>query len=178
MFAAGGKRGAPLMTGRKLVLTAAAALLAGALAGCGQGPDSDSRPVQKAAEITRSSAEIFGEHVVHFSTQSTTMLTPEVARAYGITRSENRAMLNVAVLHMGAPGGGTPVSATVTVEASNLLGQDKNIAMREVREGDAIYYIGEFAVSDEEIVNFNVVVRPEGTDASHELDFKQQFFTN
>ena len=166
------------MTGRKLVLAAATALLAGGLAGCGQGPDTGSRPVQKAAEITRASAEIFGEHVVHFSTQSTTMLAPEVARAYGITRSENRAMLNVAVLRRGETAGGTPVSATVMVEASNLLGQDKNIAMREARDGEAIYYIGEFTVSDEEIVNFNVVVRPEGTGASHEISFKQQFYTN
>lgn len=166
------------MIGRKLVLAAATALLAGGLAGCGQGPDTDSRPAQKAAEITRANAEIFGEHVVHFSTQSTTMLTPEVARAYDISRSENRAMLNVAVLRMGETRGGTPVSTAVTVEASNLLGQAKNIAMREVREGEAIYYIGEFTVADEEIVNFNVVVRPEGTDASHEISFKQQFFTN
>lgn len=166
------------MTRTKLALAAATISLAGALAACGQGPDTGARPVQKATEVTRASAEVFGEHVVHFSTQPTTMLTPEVARAYGITRSESRAMLNVAVLRMGEGAGGTPVSATVTVEATNLLGQDKNIAMREARDGEAIYYIGEFTVSNEEIVNFNIAVRPEGSDAAHELSFKQQFFTN
>ena len=166
------------MTRRKLVLATATVLLASGLAACGPGPDTDSRPVQQAAEVTRASAEIFGDHVVHFSTQPTTMLTPEVARAYGITRSENRAMLNVAVLRRGEAASGTPVSATVTVQASNLLGQDKNIALREARDGEAIYYIGEFTVSNEEVVNFNIAVQPEGADQAHELSFKQQFFTN
>lgn len=166
------------MSCSKLALAAATVLLAGGLSACGQGADTGSRQVQKAAEVTRGSAEVFGEHVVHFSAQPTTMLTPEVARAYGITRSENRAMLNVAVLRMDETAGGTPVSATVTVEASNLLGQGKNIDMRETRDGESIYYIGEFTVSNEEIVNFDIVVRPEGSDAAHELNFKQQFFTN
>ena len=39
-----------------------------------------------------------GDHVVHFSAQSTDQLPPEIARAYNIVRSKNRAMLNVSIL--------------------------------------------------------------------------------
>ena len=39
-----------------------------------------------------------GDHIVHFSAQSTDQLPPDVARAYGIVRSKNRAMLNVSIV--------------------------------------------------------------------------------
>ncbi|MCH6550353.1 MAG: DUF4426 domain-containing protein, partial [Proteobacteria bacterium] len=42
-----------------------------------------------------------GDHIVHFSAQSTDQLEPDVARAYGIVRSKNRVMLTVSVLKEG-----------------------------------------------------------------------------
>lgn len=153
-----------------------AAVLATSLAGCGQSAAPGARAYPKAQEITRASFEAFGDHVVHFSAQSTTMLTPEVARAFGIRRGDNRAMLNIAVLRGPPPG--TPVSAEVAVNASNLLGQLKGVQVRELREGEAIYYIGELRVANEEIVNFNVSVRPEGVGQPYEFRFRQQFYTN
>ncbi|MEI2419990.1 hypothetical protein V6O07_06930, partial [Arthrospira platensis SPKY2] len=60
------------------------ALFAATLAGCGQGPASDARALPRAQEITRATSEAFGDHVVQFNAQSTTMLAPEVARAFGI----------------------------------------------------------------------------------------------
>lgn len=163
------------MTRPTIALAACVALLAASLGGCGQSaPASEVFP--KAREITESNSRAFGDHVVHFNAQPTTMLTPEVARAFGIRRGDNRAMLNITVLHGPLPG--TPVRADVVVTASNLLGQGKDIKMRELREGDAIYYIGEFRIANEEIVNFKVNVRPEGVGQSYELSFRQQFFRN
>ena len=40
----------------------------------------------------------FGDYVVHFNALSTADLPAEVARGYGITRSKNRAMLNVSII--------------------------------------------------------------------------------
>ena len=166
------------MTFSYAALTGFVALLAATLAGCGPGPASDTRALPRAQEITRATSEAFGDHVVHFNAQSTTMLTPEVARAFGIRRSEKRAMLNIAVLHQDSPPPGTPVSAEVAVQASNLLGQQKGVRVRELREGEAIYYIGEFGIANEEIVNFTVSVRPEGAGQPYEFKFRQQFYTN
>ena len=158
------------------LLTCTVALLATALTACS--PDTGSRPAPKAQEVTRASFETFGDHVVHFNAQSTTMLTPEVARAFGIRRGEKRAMLNISVLRQADPPPGTPVSAEVAVQASNLLGQQKGVKVRELREGEAIYYIGELGIANEEIVSFTVSVRPEGVDQPYEFKFRQQFYTN
>jgi hypothetical protein len=152
------------------------ALLATTLAACS--PDTGSRPAPKAQEVTRASFETFGDHVVHFNAQSTTMLPAEVARVFGIRRSGNRAMLNITVLRKGEADDGMPVIAVVEVNATNLLQQEKDIDMRELRDGDAIYYIGEFTVANEEIVTFNISVKPEGADSAHEFMFRQQFYTD
>jgi hypothetical protein len=166
------------MTRTKLAIAGTVAMFAIGSIGCGQGAAPGSRPVPKAQEITRASSETFGDYIVHFNAQSTTMLPAEVARAFGIRRSGNRAMLNVTVLRRGSGEGDTPVEAEVAVRAINLLGQLKDVSMRELREGEAIYYIGEITVANEEIVTFNISVRPAGAGASYEFKFQQQFYTN
>jgi hypothetical protein len=166
------------MTRTKFTLACTVAALATVLTACGPDPDPGSRAVPQAQEVTRASFETFGDHVVHFNAQPTTMLPPEVARAFGIRRSGNRAMLNITVLRRGDTEGSTPVTADVSISANNLLGQLKDVRIRELREGDAIYYIGEVTVANEEIITFNVSVRPEGVDTPHEFKFRQQFYTD
>src|SRR5690606_27352338 len=87
-----------------------------------------------------------GDITVHFNAVPTTTLAPEVARNNGITRSANRALVNIAV-RQGEPGADRAVPATVTVSATNLNGQRVDLRMREVREGAAIYYLGEVRTS-------------------------------
>jgi hypothetical protein len=142
------------------------------LAACG-GPGEDATVPQ--AEPAGNSYVDIGDHVVHFSAQSTDQLPPEVARAYSIVRSKNRAMLNVSVLEEGTD---RPVTAEVTVKTVNLTGQLKNITMRKIEEGDAIYYIGETPVANQETLVFDISVRPEGVEEASDLRFKRQFYTD
>ncbi|MDH3984002.1 MAG: DUF4426 domain-containing protein, partial [Gammaproteobacteria bacterium] len=65
------------------------------LVACGGAGDSASVPEAQPAGAT--SADI-GDYVVHFNAQSTDQLSPDVARAYNIVRSKNRAMLNVSII--------------------------------------------------------------------------------
>ena len=72
-------------------------------------------------------------------------------------------MLNVAMLRKeAAHAPRKPVEATVEVDCYNLNGQLKNIEMRRVSEGDAIYYIGEVSISGAEILVFDISVTPTG----------------
>jgi hypothetical protein len=50
--------------------------------------------------------------------------------------------------------------------------------LREIREPNAIYYIADFGVGNEEILNFHLDVRPEGETDSFQVQFRQQFFTH
>lgn len=143
-----------------------------------QAADPNPRPVPEAREITEPRHETFNDYVVHYTAQMTTELTAEVARALGISRGESLAMLNITVLLRDDAEEREPVTADIEVEATNLAGQLQGIAIREVRDGEAIYYIGEFTVAHEEILTFDVHVRPHGVEVEHEFSFQQQFFTD
>lgn len=144
----------------------------GLVSACGGPGESADVPEAQAAGAT--SADI-GDHVVHFSAQSTDQLPPEVARAYNIVRSKNRAMLNVSVLRAAD---NTAVAADVTVKTVNLTGQLKTITMRQIHEQEAIYYIGEVAVANRETLIFDISVMPEGASMASDVRFKRQFFTD
>jgi hypothetical protein len=120
----------------------------------------------------------FGTFVVHYNTLPTEMLTPEIARSYGITRSKSRALLNISVMRKAEDGQDKAVTAEVSALATNLTGQLNRVPMREVREESAIYYLGELRVSHEETFNFEVSVKPEGESEVRNLRFRQQFFTD
>lgn len=116
-----------------------------------------------------------GDHTIHYNAMHTTELTPEVARASGITRSAGRVLINIAVRRDSDDGLGTPVAAEVTVDARNELGQMQSPRMREVREADAIYYLGEIRVGDGETYSFDLQVRPEGAERPIRGRWRQEF---
>ena len=164
------------LRGRESIVTIRRILIALSLlalvSACG-GPG-ESATVPAAQPAGASNVDI-GDHIVHFSAMSTDQLSPEVARAYTIVRSKNRAMLNVSVLTKADQ---TPVSADVTVKTVNLTGQLKNVTMRRINEGDAIYYIGEVGIANRETLVFDISVTPEGVDRPSEVRFKREFFTD
>ncbi len=132
-----------------------------------------------AAGTSAGQSRDIGDYVVHYNTVNTSMLPPEVARAYGIQRSGSRALLNVAILEKSDTDDelDTPVTAEVTASSVNMTGQRRNIRMQEITDQDAIYYIGTFRIHDEETLDFSVRVTPSHSeqDAS-EIRFRQQFF--
>ena len=135
----------------------------------------NSADVPEAQPAGATSADI-GNHVIHFSAQSTDQLPPAVAREYDIVRSKNRAMLNVSVIR---ESDNLPVIAEVTIKTVNLTGQLKNITMRKIEEpGDviAIYYIGDTTIANREVLVFDINVKLEGEDAPSAVRFKRQFY--
>lgn len=140
--------------------------------GCGR--PGGNATVPQAQPASASDVDI-GDHIVHFSAQSTDQLEPDVARAYGIVRSKNRVMLTVSVLKEGTT---TVVPAEVTVRTVNLAGQLKNVTMRKIQEQEAIYYIGETAVANRETLVFNISITPEGATKASDVRFTRKFYTN
>ncbi|KFL37017.1 DUF4426 domain-containing protein [Arenimonas donghaensis] len=115
-----------------------------------------------------------GELRVYFNALPSTTLTPDVARQYGITRSANRALLNVSV-RRGEPGADVAVPATVDAVATNLAGQRMDVRMREVRDGDALYYLGQARINAQDTLRFDLTVTVEGQ-APMKATFEQAFF--
>jgi len=116
-----------------------------------------------------------GEFVVHHNAVPTTSLTPDIARQYGITRSANRALVNISV-RQGEPGADRAVRAAVTLVATNLNGQRLDLRAREVREGEAVYYLAEARITGNDTLVFDLAVTPEGASAPIKASFRQEFF--
>lgn len=122
-------------------------------------------------------AEI-GDYVVHYNAFTSDTLSPDMARLYNITRSKNRALLNVVVLKKTNGALGEPVEAEVSGTATNLNAQMKKLVIRQVRESNSnhVYHISEIKVNNGETLDFVIDIRPEGG-SSHTIRFRQQFFT-
>ena len=119
----------------------------------------------------------FGDYTIHYSAFTTDVLSQDVARAYNITRSKNRAMLNISVLKKVMETTVKPVKAVIESTATNLSAQLKTIEMRELSEQGAIYYIAELSVAHRETLKFNIAVTPDGEEITYRFSFDQQFFT-
>lgn len=123
-------------------------------------------------------SERYGNYVVYYSAISTDMLTPDVARSYGYQRSSHRGLVNIAIKRdaAGGDGNGDPVTGKVSGSAVNLSGQRVPVDFREVKDGDAIYYLGTFPISGSDTVRFNLSVTPSGG-VSHTLVFSRDYVT-
>ena len=119
----------------------------------------------------------FGGYLLHVNALGTNQLPPEVAQSAGIVRSDNRGMLNVVILKKLEAREDQPWAGAVEVAAANLAGQFRSIDMRKVTEQDAIYYIGEFAVSNQETLVFDIDVVPENETRRLAVRFTKQFYT-
>jgi hypothetical protein len=116
----------------------------------------------------------FDGYEILVNAMSTADLTPEVAQAYDIVRSENKGLVNLVVLGKEAD---TPVSGKVQVSASNLTGQLKSMELREIVDGPSIYYIGVVMVDNRETINFDFDVQPEGSNQVLLIRFTHEFYT-
>ena len=120
-------------------------------------------------------SQVIGDFIVHFNALSTESLPPAVATAYGITRSKNKGLLNISVLKRGGDYQG--VEADIEVKATNLTGQLRNIELRKIVEQNAVYYIGEFSVADQETLDFSIKVTT-ADKLTGNIKLRQQFFAN
>ncbi|MES9970110.1 MAG: DUF4426 domain-containing protein [Candidatus Thiodiazotropha sp.] len=113
---------------------------------------------------------------IHHNAIPSATLEPSVARQYGIQRSKYRGMLNVSVIKSVAGTTGESSEAVVLAKANNIRGQLISIPMRKIIEGDAIYYIGEFRIADQEKLNFELQVQPKGETRYYSAKLSQEFF--
>jgi hypothetical protein len=123
-------------------------------------------------------SENFGDYTVYYQAVNSAFLKADIARQYGIVRSDRRAFLNISVMKKQADGTMQAVAASVSGGKRNLLGQVGDLAFREIREEKAIYYIGEFEYSNAEIIRFRLEVEPENSGSVHEISWETRVYNN
>lgn len=120
----------------------------------------------------------FDDYQVHYNALSADMLPAEVARQYRFARSSKQGLVNIAVQQLDAAGQAVPVAASVSGTAANLAGQRSALTLREIREADAVYYLGEFDVRGSDTLNFDLDIRPAGSSRSYKLKFSKNYVTD
>ncbi|MCU8019184.1 DUF4426 domain-containing protein [Shewanella sp. SM72] len=118
--------------------------------------------------------ETVGNFDIHYMALGSTFLTPIIAKSYGIKRSSYTGIINIAVLDI-SEANKPAVPVEITGVANNLLDARINLTFKEIREGDAIYYIAEVPYRDDQEINFNIAIKY-GNQLNTNLQFKQKFY--
>lgn len=125
-------------------------------------------------------ARTFGNYTVHYNAFTTNILSPEIAKQYNISRSNNRALLNISILKKEMGTTTKPVRATVNATATNMNAQLRKLVVRELiepGEPGAIYYLAETTVNNGDTLTYNISFTPEGGAQTYSFSFQQQFIT-
>lgn len=113
-----------------------------------------------------------GDVTIHYNALNTASIPAEVASKYNISRGARTGMVNITVMKNNQP-----VIANIFGHGRNLASQLKELAFKEIKEEDAIYYIATFTFNDQETVIFDLQIRPEKQGILIPLQFKQQMYT-
>lgn len=117
----------------------------------------------------------FGDYVVRYNAIPTTALGADMAKSYGIERSNRNGLLNIAVQKKRDGAEAELVGAKLSGSVSDLTGHTHPIAFRETREGGDIDYLGQFPVDGSGTYLFTVSVAPAGGGAAYTLKFNQDY---
>lgn len=117
-----------------------------------------------------------GDFTIHYQAFGSTFLTPSIAKAYGLQRSNYTGIVNISVQHASdKPGVGVPVE--ITGVAKNLLDSSISLKFKEIREGKAVYYIAEVPYRNDETMHFQIGIK-HGRELNTTLKFKQRFYVD
>lgn len=120
--------------------------------------------------------QVFGNYEVHYIGLNSSFLPEDVAEAYDIPRSRSLAYLSISVLKTDEGDLPLPVTAKLTGKIKNLIGQNREIEFREIKETNAVYYVSTFRFDKNEIYRISLQATPEGQKRTFDVNFSQQFY--
>ncbi|EAQ97673.2 DUF4426 domain-containing protein [Congregibacter litoralis] len=123
-------------------------------------------------------SERFGDYELHYSVVNTTFIEPEVAAQYGLARGSRRAIINLSLREHLEDGSTVAREMDLDGRSWDLTQAQVDFDFIEVREGPALYYIGEFKFINREWRFFDISFTPEGSEETLNIDFKRQMYIN
>lgn len=116
--------------------------------------------------------KVLGPWDVHYIAFDSTMLDTKIAQSYQLQRSRTEAVLNISVLNSSDQ---KAQQVRISGTATDLTQKQIELTFREVKEGDAIYYLAQVPVHDQKHLNFKLDIW-QGTE-NQKLEFSQVFYT-
>ncbi len=122
--------------------------------------------------------ETFGDYKVYYTVFSSSFIKPEVARVYNLTRGKNQVLVNISLVKANAGGDTQGLAAKVSGTAANLMQQQKTLEFKEISEQDAVYYLAPLRITDEEVMNFKILVQPVTGGETFSLEFSKTLYVD
>jgi len=124
------------------------------------------------------SPAVTGDYSIYYNSLTAATLDPEIAKTHGIQRSKLNGLLNVTVVRAQTEGKRQNLPARVEATARTGDGPATSLAMREIRVGDGVSYIGQFPIQNLQIIDFAIQVTPPGASEPTMIELQEQFFTD
>ncbi len=115
--------------------------------------------------------KVLGPWDVHYIAFDSTMIDAKIAQSYQLQRSKYQAVLNISVLNSSDQ---KAQQVRISGTATDLTQKQIELNFREVKEGDAIYYLAQVPVHDQKHLNFKLDIW-QGTE-NQKLEFSQVFY--
>ncbi|WP_310697813.1 DUF4426 domain-containing protein [Marinospirillum sp.] len=115
-----------------------------------------------------------GDYRIFYDVLPTSFLDPQLAQAYGLTRSKGLGLLRITVMKKREDGSLEPVEhPRVSGQAGNLVGQTRPLSFREIEVGQGEGYstLSTFRYSGDESIRFNLKVKYASGEPAERLDF-------
>ena len=113
----------------------------------------------------------FGDYTVHFSVFNSTFIPADIAKTYQLIRGENRALINISVTRTADGKTSLGLPGRISGLATNLIQQQKSLEFKTINEGDATYYLASLRHTNEEVINFDITITPEGETKAFNVKF-------
>ncbi len=112
-----------------------------------------------------------GNYQLYYNAFSSTFIQPDIARAVGIARDPELGVLSLAIHDLK----GQAVRVGLKGYTQDLMQRKQPLEFQLVEEGPAIYYLANFAYSDQETLHFIVDITPPG-ERSFTLKFNRTLY--
>lgn len=117
-----------------------------------------------------------GDYIIYYNAFNSSFLQPNVAKTYNIPRSGTTGVLNVAIHKANNENRPDAISANVQGRAENQLSQFEDLAFREIKEDNAIYYLADFQFRNQEETELTISIRIPGEKEPIELELDKKFY--
>ena len=112
-----------------------------------------------------------GEFEIHYTAFPSLLVPADTASLHGLTRAENRLLLNLSVRRAGEP-----VPAGDTGQVVNILNQAQPLTFFEVSEQTAIYYLAEVVNQEKDWLRFTLEIEFSKDHPPYVLEFNRQYY--
>jgi hypothetical protein len=111
------------------------------------------------------------EFEIHYTAFPSLLVPADTASLHGLTRAENRLLLNLSVRRTGKP-----VPAVVTGQVLNILNQSQPLTFFEVKEQTAIYYLAEVVNQEKDWLRFTLEIEFSKDHPPYVIEFNRQYY--